>query len=354
MRKISSDEIRFTSPVHYLIKKLYKTRRLHVKLAKWFSCSCRDSTILLMAPKGTYQTQIQWQSLLKFACYPPLDSSSAEELPMQQYRLIQLVQAQIPNKRIMRVDLRHWQDDKALNGISMSPEETILLHKKLQQTKIEPACLEMENDRSLSVLVEPQPIIMQVATKRISAMLLDAQMKTCLEESLPVLLWTIDMKGGTAEEMKKDILIALTAINCRGKVSATDSDMIDVVSLAEELKSYWKSKPLKMAVNKSFIRLNDMFSLTTTEMNNVCNDFFAEIDSFEGEVLAQVVDAISNEKNDGLKTGDYFQMKNLLGLLDKEEDSAKKRKFTNGKRMRQKLSGGPPSKYSKHIYTKKQ
>lgn len=298
-----------------------------------------------MAPKPTFKTQLQWKSLLKFFLFQPSDSAPSATNSLPQSRQIQLVEAQLDNKRILRLDFRHWQDDKALNGISMTPAEASFLAEKLAEVELQASHCELENDKSLAILVEPQPMLLQVSAKKVNAMLLDASAVTRLRSLLPSLLWAMDLKMGSPAEMKQDILIALIALKCKEKAMLMLDKPLDDLSdhsSKAEFQAFIRTKQLKMAATRAFARLGELFGLTQAEMMLVVSDFFEAIDSFEDEIMTYIADAMSGEDRD--TEGDLRKLERLYELMDDEEENIRKRKFSDGNRKRQKLAGGPPSK----------
>lgn len=293
-----------------------------------------------MAPKSSLKTHIQWRTLISFILYQPSDSSASEQNSLPQSRKLKLVEAQLGEKRILRIDLRHWQEEKALNGLSMSPDEARYLGEKMKEPELLASQFETENDKKLAILLEPQPMLVQVVSTKVNAMLLDSPITTRLRDLLPSLLWMIDLKNGTTEEMQKDVLMALTAIKFR---DMEESPSASTGPIVDELQGLLRSKGLKKSVSKAFSRLADLFLITPSEMNIICADFFKSIDSFQDEIHEYVKDSIKNKG----KGGDFYHLKKLLALLEKEENTAKKRQFSDGNRQRQKLAGEPRSKLAK-------
>lgn len=268
-----------------------------------------------------------WKTLAKFNLCPVQGSSSSTDSVTPLSRRAQLTEAKLGRKRYLCLDIRYWQNEKPLGGVNLNPEEVTFLKESIcRQTTNHRS----ENGKSLSLLMEPQPMVLQVKADKVNAVLLEGEVMTRLQNLLPIVAWMILLKQETHEELTMDMLQTITAIKFLEANEGLNGEDDD-----KQITSFIESE--KSSIGKMFLKLTDFFGLTEAAMNKAFEAAYNDQDA--DEVKALILDSTKIEREEGEVTpeGDVVMLKTLLLSLEDYKTSGK----------RQKLSGGSPAKRTK-------
>lgn len=244
--------------------------------------------------------------------------------------LLKLVDDRLTDTQL--VDLRYWNGNKPLNGISMIEKEVDFLIEKISKPEIQPDHFKLE-DRYLLIMKDPVPLLLQVQSENVNAVLLEPINLGLLKSTLPTVRWMLEMKKCIFDYMLKDILQILTAIKCAEKFKERTGNGLGMflrLDIDTEIKRMVISESIKVAVSQDFCLLKDFFALTTEELKRICEEFFETVQLSESRIKQYITEAnhdgakdTSIIQTDVYAISDFLQLQKLLTLIGAETNHAK-------------------------------
>lgn len=257
-------------------------------------------------------SKCSWKTLARFSLCPVKDTVSSTGTTTQPLLRAHLTEAKNAQLTYLCLDIRHWQNGKPLGGISLSSGDLSFLQTSLEEKT---TSHRYDNGKTVSLLMEPQPMILQVKAGKVNAVLLESAVMTHLQELLPLFSWMILTKSQDQDDVATDFVQALTAINI---VDTYEPETADVEGEISDLIVSVKEK-----VELDMLKIRDFFGVSESAFSKLIESGWKSVD--DDEVKEQVLDALKSNKK-GTADYDYFFVKKFMESLDGERDEKKKKR----------------------------
>lgn len=244
-----------------------------------------------------------WRTLVKFNLSPVQGFSSSTDNASQHSLRVQITEAKFGKKNYLRMDLRQWDDEKPLAGVSIGMEDVEFLQDHLESQ--ESAHRREGAGKSLSYLLEPQPMVVQVKAGKVNVVLIDATTRTHLQELLPIVYYLMERKEDKEEEIADEILKNLTASKVIEEYKPTTKDILNIDLNIAITK-------VKDKVAAAFVLLADYFGLSHDEMTALFDERFGQI---QPRSVFYLLEYALKEDKYALIYGNYIIIRNLFSRL---------------------------------------
>jgi hypothetical protein len=237
-----------------------------------------------------------------------------------------------------KIDLRIWQDNKAMQGVPLSLEEAIWLLIALERGFVEkPQTEEVMQGRNLHLLQKGGAREFVVLTQRDRlCYCVIPENRTLLINALRASIWILELLGQESSIMLQELITMATAVATVefSKQTFKGSKKEHLKFLKEGLTGILPEPKIRENAWNYLMSIRTYFGLTEKEIEEKFNDFFHDVLMEKEEIKEYLEDAVLNPPYDESGDPTKFKLLKELAAMEKTRPKAipKKRNKFGSKR----------------------